>query len=64
LPLGESVWSDTKLVLPQEAPDRWVDTFTRAKISAEASKGEKLMPLSYALKNFPVALLDADGFHA
>ena len=64
LPLGESVWPDTKLVLPQEAPDRWVDTFTRAKISAEAAKGEKLISLSYALKNFPVALLDGDGFHA
>jgi (1->4)-alpha-D-glucan 1-alpha-D-glucosylmutase len=64
LPLGESVWPDTKLVLPQEAPDRWVDIFTRAKISAVASKGEKLLPLSCALEHFPVALLVGDEFHA
>ena len=64
LPLGESVWPDTKLVLPEEAPDRWVDIFTRVKISAAASKGEKLLPLSRALEHFPLALLVADGFHA
>jgi (1->4)-alpha-D-glucan 1-alpha-D-glucosylmutase len=61
LPLGESVWSDTKLALPQEVPNRWLDIFTQAKISAAASKGEKLMSLSLALEHFPVALLVSDG---
>jgi (1->4)-alpha-D-glucan 1-alpha-D-glucosylmutase len=63
LPLGKSTWLETKLALPEQAPEHWIDIFTNEKITTAPSKGKKLLSLSCALKNFPVALLVADGFH-
>jgi (1->4)-alpha-D-glucan 1-alpha-D-glucosylmutase len=64
LPLGKSMWLETELALPEEAPERWVDVFTKEKLSAVNSRGKKLLPLSDALRKFPLALLVEDGSHA
>jgi (1->4)-alpha-D-glucan 1-alpha-D-glucosylmutase len=63
LPLGESMWLETQLALPEEAPEHWIDIFSKEKITAVPSKDKKLLSVSRALKKFPVALLVADEFH-
>jgi (1->4)-alpha-D-glucan 1-alpha-D-glucosylmutase len=64
LPLGKSMWLETKLALPEEAPDRWVNVFTNETLSAVISRGKKLLPLSDALQKFPLALLVENGSRA
>jgi (1->4)-alpha-D-glucan 1-alpha-D-glucosylmutase len=51
-PLGEERWKDTRLVLPEEAPERWMDAVTGKKI-----EGGKDLLVGEILKLFPVALL-------
>jgi (1->4)-alpha-D-glucan 1-alpha-D-glucosylmutase len=63
-PLGESVWQETKLMLPEHAPEQWTQVFTNEKLSVVISRGKKFLPLGSALRNFPVALLVQDEFHA
>jgi (1->4)-alpha-D-glucan 1-alpha-D-glucosylmutase len=64
LPLRDSVWSDTKLVLPEGAPEQWFHIFTNEKLSAVSSQGKKFLPMTSALQNFPLALLAPDELHA
>jgi (1->4)-alpha-D-glucan 1-alpha-D-glucosylmutase len=51
-PLGEERWKDTRLVLPEEAPERWINAVTGKKI-----EGGKDLLVGEILKLFPVALL-------
>ncbi len=51
-PLGEQVWHDTQLQLPQQLPSTWCDTFTEQIIS-----GNSTIAIGQILQNFPVALL-------
>jgi (1->4)-alpha-D-glucan 1-alpha-D-glucosylmutase len=54
LPFGVEKWLDTRIVLPREAPGRWVEQMTGESISG----GETLM-VGEVLQRFPVALLTA-----
>jgi (1->4)-alpha-D-glucan 1-alpha-D-glucosylmutase len=51
-PMGENIWLDTHVILPDNAPSEWLNTITSSKMnfSKKASIGD-------ALKHFPVALL-------
>jgi len=51
-PFGKSVWGDTKMIIPEEAPNLWRDAFTDQVI-----KGRKRLAIGEVLKRFPVALL-------
>ncbi len=51
-PLGPGVWQDTVIGLPDGAPVRWKNIFTREVLTAENT-----LALSDALAVFPVALL-------
>ncbi|WP_017720821.1 malto-oligosyltrehalose synthase [Kamptonema formosum] len=51
-PLGEQVWADTHIEIPQGAPSFWHNAITEQTISG----GDK-MAISEILQHFPVALL-------
>jgi (1->4)-alpha-D-glucan 1-alpha-D-glucosylmutase len=51
-PLGEERWKDTRLVLPEEAPEGWIDAVTGTEI-----KREKDLVVGEMLRFFPAALL-------
>lgn len=52
LPLGETVWEDTRIELPQGMPSTWNDA-----IASQTLSGEGAVPIGKALQHFPVALL-------
>jgi (1->4)-alpha-D-glucan 1-alpha-D-glucosylmutase len=52
LPLGETVWADTQIALPEEAPVVWNNALTSQPIS-----GEKGLWLADVFQHFPAALL-------
>lgn len=52
LPLGEQVWSDTKLLMPQGVQSTWKDAITHQTIS-----GGDRVAMAQILQHFPVALL-------
>jgi (1->4)-alpha-D-glucan 1-alpha-D-glucosylmutase len=52
LPLGEEVWQDTAVQLPENAPRTWVDAFSGATLAAEDS-----LQVGKALLRFPAILL-------
>lgn len=51
-PLGEQVWHDTQLKLPQEMPSGWQDA-----IASQAIQANGTLLVGEVLKYFPVALL-------
>ncbi|MFH0925895.1 MAG: malto-oligosyltrehalose synthase [bacterium] len=51
-PLGEEVWRDTHLLLPDEAPFNWKNVITNQEI-----RGEGLLSVGKVLQHFSVALL-------
>lgn len=51
-PLGEQVWMDTHLVVPEEAPALWKNALT-----AQALTGEQKLRMCEVFAHFPVALL-------
>ncbi len=51
-PLGEKVWRDTWVTLPEDAPSRWTDAITDRDIVAEGR-----LHVGIALSDFPAALL-------
>jgi (1->4)-alpha-D-glucan 1-alpha-D-glucosylmutase len=55
LPLGKRVWKDDVLLLPESAPERWLQVFTGENLDV-FSPGKE-MPLSSIFRRFPVALL-------
>lgn len=60
LPLGESVWRDTKVELPTAAGMALRNVFTGERISTGAGERSEL-DLSSALANFPMAVLEAQA---
>ncbi len=52
LPLGQHVWDNTHIILPEGAPFLWKDA-----IATQLIEGGKILPMSEVLKHFPVALL-------
>lgn len=52
-PLGEDVWQDTQILIPQSPNVPWVDTITGNSFKLEEAR----LNLSQVLANFPVALL-------
>ncbi|MDZ7779779.1 MAG: malto-oligosyltrehalose synthase [Gemmatimonadota bacterium] len=54
-PLGEEIWRDTTLELPEDAPRAWRDAITGRAVAMPESEGH--LPLARALSRFPVALL-------
>ncbi|RLC97195.1 MAG: malto-oligosyltrehalose synthase [Chloroflexi bacterium] len=55
MPLGRDVWGDDMLLLPEQAPAAWRDTFTDATVCVSTSG--RGLPLSSVFGMFPVALL-------
>jgi (1->4)-alpha-D-glucan 1-alpha-D-glucosylmutase len=51
-PLGEGVWNDTYVILPQNAPSVWRDVITGVIIN-----GQEKLSVGEVLKYFPCALL-------
>ncbi|AKD05309.1 malto-oligosyltrehalose synthase [Pontibacter korlensis] len=54
LPLGEEVWQDTAIVLPETAPQGWQQVLGQSTLNANGT-----LPVAQLLKTFPVALLTA-----
>jgi (1->4)-alpha-D-glucan 1-alpha-D-glucosylmutase len=52
LPLGESVWEDTRIELPQGMPTSWTNA-----ISLQTFSEDGIVSIGKALQHFPVALL-------
>ncbi len=58
LPVGKSVWRDTFLPLPEDAPDTWRNVLTEERlIATQTADGQRILPLAAVLRRFPVALL-------
>jgi len=53
-PLGD-VWSDTRILLPDDAPPSWTDA-----ISGRTISGSDGLPVADVLRNFPVAFLTGE----
>ncbi|HEY9738360.1 MAG TPA: malto-oligosyltrehalose synthase, partial [Trichocoleus sp.] len=51
-PLGEAIWGDTALVLPENLQGPWRESLTDYEI-----EDQRRLPISKILQNFPVALL-------
>jgi (1->4)-alpha-D-glucan 1-alpha-D-glucosylmutase len=51
-PIGEDVWQDTAIILPEGAPGSWRDSITGKPVEAE-----KYVRVAAALAHFPAALL-------
>jgi len=61
LPLGERIWGDTAIELPQDLPGgHWRNVFDGVGIGAQSRSGGHFVPVSQVLANFPVALLAAE----
>jgi (1->4)-alpha-D-glucan 1-alpha-D-glucosylmutase len=59
-PLGETIWLDTSVELPADAPDRWHNTLTGETVeTTPGHDGHKTLAISAVLKTFPCALLHA-----
>lgn len=58
-PIGEEVWQDSGLVLPDgTAGQHYRNTFTGETVAAVESEGAVVLPLSKVFASFPVALLE------
>jgi len=55
LPLGQQVWGDDSLPLPDDAPGRWTNVLTGEFL--QASPKSKGLPLSRIFSLFPASLL-------
>jgi (1->4)-alpha-D-glucan 1-alpha-D-glucosylmutase len=59
MPLGESAWDDTFVVLPSNAPQHWRDVFTNEESEPKRGGERSEILVSSLLRQFPVALLTA-----
>lgn len=57
LPLGQVIWEDNFLVLPEQAPDRWYSILTGETVISGNKDGNKILALADVFRDFPVALL-------
>ena len=60
-PLGQRVWGDSALLLPDEAPERWRQLFTGESLTTKHSGTRRILLLREIFEAFPVALLVPDG---
>jgi hypothetical protein len=44
-------------VVPEDAPDGWINILTGEELKVVSSKQRKLLPLASVFQNFPLALL-------
>ncbi|MFQ5925926.1 MAG: malto-oligosyltrehalose synthase [Terriglobia bacterium] len=56
-PLGDTVWGRSGVILPRQAPPRWLNVFTGETLEASSANRKSVLPLGSVLRNFPVALL-------
>ena len=56
-PLGEEAWGASALVLPEDAPECWVNILTGEELKVILSEQTKLLRLSNVFQSFPLALL-------
>ena len=56
-PYGESVWGDTVLTVPDDAPSSWEDIFTGRHLSLSRSGVGRSLRLGEVFDGFPVAFL-------
>ncbi len=57
-PLGEAVWDDTRLELPDEVSEvAWRNIFTREQVSIAKQDGRRSLAAREVFAHFPVALL-------
>ena len=54
LPLGDAVWGDTRICLPNDFPTRWDNPLTGESVAAKDD-----LSVGQILKTFPVAFLTA-----
>ncbi|MFC1912506.1 malto-oligosyltrehalose synthase, partial [Chloroflexota bacterium] len=54
-PIGQQVWENDILLLPEDAPRHWLNVFTGERL--EISDGGKRLPLAEIFHIFPVSLL-------
>jgi len=57
MPVGQRVWGDDLLILPEGMPERWLNTFTGESLKISGAGGG--LPLSSVLSTFPVAFLNS-----
>jgi len=55
MPVGQRVWGDDLLLLPEGVPEHWLNIFTGESLKISGAGGG--LPLSSVLGTFPVALL-------
>jgi (1->4)-alpha-D-glucan 1-alpha-D-glucosylmutase len=61
-PLGDTVWRDTRLVLPAEVSSHhWRNIFTGEDVTATAQDGRLSVALARVFAHFPVALLVSEA---
>jgi (1->4)-alpha-D-glucan 1-alpha-D-glucosylmutase len=59
MPLGESPWADTAIVLPENSPEHWTDMLgARENIATGRNKSNEI-PVAALLRDLPVAMLSA-----
>ncbi len=56
-PLGASVWSGTRVLVPARAPKTWTHALTATTLSTN----DRALPLSEVFRDAPVALLSAEA---
>jgi (1->4)-alpha-D-glucan 1-alpha-D-glucosylmutase len=56
-PLGEGTWGSSVLVLPEDAPESWINILTGEALKVVPSKQRKLLRLANVFLRFPLALL-------
>jgi (1->4)-alpha-D-glucan 1-alpha-D-glucosylmutase len=60
MPLGEAVWQDTRLLVPDIDPQRpWRNVFTGESVPFSQEAGQTMLPVAGLMAHFPVALLVA-----
>jgi (1->4)-alpha-D-glucan 1-alpha-D-glucosylmutase len=58
LPLGQKVWKDSGVVLPEETLEsNFINIFTGETIQSARQHGKRILSLGDVFANFPVALL-------
>ena len=60
MPIGSSVWADTHVHVPNDAPTTFRHALTGATIEARATGDGLAIPAAALFEDFPVALLVAD----
>ncbi len=66
LPIGETVWQDTRMLLPEHLSElRWRNLFTGQVVSAKQAERRSVLALDEVFADFPLALLTSieEGCH-